>query len=125
MKLHLSQTAGINTITAYGDDYVQVNLTRHTQSLIVLPDAVHPWPALAADHLVAAHFAELAALRPEMVLLGTGQHQRFPAPALYADLLAAGIGLEVMDTGAACRTFNILVAEGRRAAAALILAPRA
>jgi uncharacterized protein len=125
MKLHLSQAAGINGITAYGEDYVQVNLTRYGQSLIVLPDAVHDWPVPAVDCLTADHFASLAALQPEMVLLGTGRRQRFPAPALYAGLLAAGIGLEVMDTGAACRTFNILAAEGRRIAAALIVAPAA
>ena len=68
----------------------------------------------------AADFEQILALRPEVVLLGTGARQRFAHPRLYASLSAARIGLEMMDTGAACRTYNILMAEGRKVLAALI-----
>lgn len=122
MKLHLSHAPGVNLITGYGEGYVQVNERRHETSLIVLPDRVLPdWEVREFAALTALHLGALSALEPEIVLLGTGRRHRFPAPALLADLIMADIGLEVMDTRAACRTYNILVAEGRRVAAALIL----
>lgn len=122
MKLHLSHAPGLNLISAYGDDYVQINGQRHRSSLIVLPEMVLPdWPVTAFEQLTPAHFSQLADLRPELVLLGVGNRHRFPHPSLYQALIRAGIGLEHMATGAACRTYNILAAEGRRVAAALIV----
>jgi uncharacterized protein len=122
MKLHLSNAAGVNTITAQGPDHVQVNATRYARSLVILPDQVLPdWPVAGFEDLVAEHLLPLVEKKPEIVLLGTGARHRFPHPALYAGLIQAGIGVEVMTTGAACRTYNILVAEGRRVAAALII----
>jgi uncharacterized protein len=120
VKLHASTPASGNTITAYGDDYVVVNGERRNAALIVTAAEVRPWDAPDFEHLGAEHFAELARLGVEIVLLGTGRRQRFPHPRLTAPLGAARIGLEVMDTKAACRTYNILVAEERRVALAVL-----
>jgi uncharacterized protein len=121
VKLHASAAAGRNAFTAYGTDFVAVNGERRTASLVVLPDRILEWPVASFESLEAAHFAQLAALGAELVLLGTGARLRFPARALTAPLAAAGIGLEVMDVQAACRTYNILAAEERRVAAALVI----
>ena len=120
MKLHASTPAGANTITAYGDDYVAVNGARRASNVIVTAGEVRDWSAGDFAHLTEADFAELASLGVEIVLLGTGARQRFPHPRLTAALGEARIGLEVMDSKAACRTYNILVAEERRVALALL-----
>jgi uncharacterized protein len=120
VKLHASGPSGVNTITAYGEGYVTVNSERRTSSVVVLPDRVEPWAAKSFDALSAEDFAFLKNLDAEIVLLGTGARQRFPHPRLTAGLARAGIGLEVMDLQAACRTYNILVAEQRKVAAALL-----
>jgi len=110
------------SIQSYGPGRVVVNGETHRSSLLVMPERVVPnWrPGCFAD-LDERDFIELTAYRPEIVVLGTGTRQRFPAPALYRSLADRGIGLEVMDTGAACRTYNILMAEDRRVLAALLL----
>ena len=122
MKLHASLPRGVNTITGYGEGYVMVNGERRDSSVVVLPDRVEQWAVKAFDQLRAQDFAFLKSLQAEIVLLGTGPRQRFPHPRLTAALAQAGIGLEVMDTQAACRTYNILVAEERKVAAALLFA---
>ena len=121
MKIQLSGAPGRNTFTAYGDGYVMVNGARHETNLIVLPDRILPWRAAGFDALAVDDFAELAGLDLEVVLLGTGATLRFPNPQVTRPLAAARIGLEVMDVQAACRTYNILAAEERRVAAALLL----
>jgi len=121
VKLHASAAAGRNAFTAYGADFVAVNGEPRRTSLVVLPDRVLDWPPASFEALAAAHFEQLAALGVELVLLGTGPRLRFPAPSLTAPLANAGIGLEVMDVQAACRTYNILAAEERVVAAALVL----
>ena len=122
MKLHLAQNAGLNAFTAYGEDFVMVNDRRHETSLIVLPDQlIADWTPRKLEDLSEAHFAELARLNVEIVLLGTGRTLSFPHPRLTAPLMQARIGCEVMDTQAAARTYNILMGEGRRVAAALLL----
>ena len=121
MKLHLSRSADSNQITGHGPDHVLINSARHETSLIVLPDEVVTAWVERFEALSTRDFDVVLMRAPEIVLLGTGPRLRFPAPALYAGLLKARIGVEVMDTAAACRTFNILAAEGRRVAAALIL----
>lgn len=122
MKLHLSRPGGVNTFTGYGDGYVLLNGQRRDASLIVLPERELAWTASAFERLQAEDFVALAGLDVQIVLLGTGRRQRFPHPRLTVSLAKARIGLEVMDTQAACRTFNILVAEERRVAAALLFA---
>ena len=120
MKLHASNAGAANIITAYGDDYVMVNGARRNSSLVVTATEVKPWSATSFDALSAEHFDELSQLGVEIVLLGTGKRQRFPHPRLTASLGAARVGLEVMDLKAACRTYNILVAEERKVALALV-----
>ena len=123
MKFHLQTTGGQNLFTGHGDGYVAVNGVRYSQSLIVTPARVHDdWPATDFDHLAAEHFDFLLGLAPDIVLLGTGTRLRFPRPALARGLAAARIGLEVMDNAALCRTFNILVGEGRNVIAAVLRA---
>lgn len=122
MKLHLSQYPGKNLFTNYGAGYVMVNQQRFEQSLIVLPDRlIDDWAPRRLEDLTEAHFAFLADLDAEIVLLGTGALLRFPHPRLTAPLATQRIGFEVMDTFAAARTYNILMGEGRRVAAALLL----
>jgi uncharacterized protein len=121
LKLHLSNPSGLNVFTGYGPGYVMVNNRRHEKSLVVLREQlVTDWQVSGFDGLAAADFAALAALAPEILLLGTGDRQRFPRPELTRALVDARIGLEVMDIQAACRTYNILVAEERKVAAALL-----
>src|SRR5690606_26662013 len=108
-----------NTVTGYGDDHVLVNGERYDSSLIVMPDKVLSWDATAFDSLSDKSFAYLLELGVEIVLLGTGPRQRFPHPRLSSPLAAAGVGLEVMDLKAACRTSDILAAEERKVALAL------
>jgi uncharacterized protein len=121
VKLHASGPATYNTITAYGEDYVQVNSQRYQSSLIVMMEQVVDWGSLQFSSLTPQDFQVLRDLGPEIVLLGTGPTQRFPHPQLTAPLAQAGIGVEVMDLRAACRTYNILAAEERKVAAALLL----
>ena len=122
MKLHAAGPTGLNAFTGYGDGYVLVNGERYAASVIVLPERVLPWAAAGFDALQARDFAELAAMPLEVVLLGTGCVLRFPHPGLTQALAAARIGLEVMDVRAACRTYNILMDESRKVAAALLFA---
>lgn len=122
MKLHASGPSGRNTVTGYGEGYVVVNGQRHEASVIVLPDRVISWNVADFHSLTEENFNALASLGVEIVLLGTGSRQRFPHPRLTAALPDARVGLEVMDLRAACRTYNILVAEERKVAAALLFA---
>jgi uncharacterized protein len=121
MKIHLESGAGQHLIRAYAPGILTVNDTAHRHSLIVTPERVLEWPPASFDDLLAMHFESIAAMRPEVVILGTGARLKFPAPFLTRALVEANIGLEVMDTGAACRTYNILMSDGRRVAAALLM----
>ncbi|MCB1909459.1 MAG: Mth938-like domain-containing protein [Rhodocyclaceae bacterium] len=124
MKLFLDTSGELNTVTGYGDDHVRINQNRFESNLIVLPAAIHAdWAGGGFDALCEPDFERLAGLGAEIVLIGTGRRQRFPAPVLLRPLVQAQIGFEVMDLGSACRTFNILVNEGRSVAAALIFNP--
>jgi uncharacterized protein len=121
MKFHL-QAPATNIIAALGADWIRIGETEYRQNLIVTPDAVATgWAPAGFVALTEEDFAALLAHRPELVLLGTGRAQRFPHPRLLQALSGARIGVEAMDTRAACRTFNILVAEDRRVVAALVL----
>lgn len=122
MKLHLVQAEGKHFITGYGPGWVRINETRHTTSLILMPDQLlADWPVAGFEELSAVALQTALDLQPEILLLGTGARLRFPAAALLRPLIDAHLAHEVMDTAAACRTYNILVAEGRTVAAALIL----
>jgi len=122
LKFHLDQTGGKNAFTGYGEGYVAVNGQRHQASLVVSAERViTAWPARSVESLTADHLAAIIELAPDIVLLGTGSRLEFPEPSLLAPLYKAHIGVEVMDTPAACRTYNILLGEGRNVIAALIL----
>jgi len=122
LKIEREQAEGRNTFTGYGEGYVEVNRTRYGESLVVSGDRlVTAWPAASVEGLTADHMAAIVELKPEIVLLGTGSTFKFPDAALLAPLYKAGIGVEVMDTPAACRTYNILLGEGRNVVAALIV----
>jgi uncharacterized protein len=122
LKLHREIAAALNTFTAYGPGYVVVNDKRIERSVVVLPERIIPdWPATSFEALTAEHLAALAGLGSEILLLGTGARLRFPSREVLRPLRDAGIGVEVMDVPAACRTYNILMAEERRIAAALLL----
>lgn len=121
MKFHLSVGEG-HRVTATGAGWVRVDAEEHRASFLLAPDAiVEPWAAGGFDALSATDFQAVAALAPEIVLFGTGARQRFPHPRVYRLLTDARIGVEVMDTAAAARTYNIVAAEGRRVVAALLL----
>lgn len=121
MKLHLANLGETKLFTAYGSDHVMVNGERYSNSIVVLAEEVrHDWGPASFDELSEAHFSYFLPLKPEILLLGTGARQRFPHPRLYRALTHAGIALECMDTPAACRTYNILVAEDRKVLAAIL-----
>jgi uncharacterized protein len=120
VKLHASVPARAHTVTAYGDDYVMIDGVRHEKSIVVTPERITDWPPQAFTRLRKEDFESLLALGADIVLLGTGPKQRFPHPSLTAALAEARVGLEVMDAKAACRTYNILVAEERKVALALL-----
>jgi uncharacterized protein len=121
LKLHLSDATGRNAITGYGAGYVEVNRERYEKSLVVMPTRLDlQWRVSSGAEIAADSIRPLAGLEVEIVLIGTGEHQRFPEPTALRPLVEAGIGFEIMSTPAACRTYNILVAEDRIVAAALI-----
>jgi uncharacterized protein len=122
MKLTRDATSNDNLVTSYDATHIAINRERYEQGLVVTPDTVVPaWGAGGFAALTEADMASLVALAPALVIIGTGARQRFPAPALLKPLIEARIGFEIMDTGSACRTYNILASEGRKVAAALLL----
>ena len=121
MKLHSTATQQYQTVTGYDDTSVEINAKRYTHSLVVMPEvAPIEWPVSSFDALTAEHFKQIDAALPDVVILGTGRRQRFVHPKLTASLTARRIGVESMDNQAACRTYNILMTEGRKVALALI-----
>ena len=121
MKFHLSNNPGQNIFTAHGAGYVQVNDQRYEQPVIVTPDQVIiDWHAHSFAALTEADFNLILTFQPEVLLLGTGSQHRFAHPRLYRALSNAGIGVEFMSTPAACRTFNILMAEDRKVVAGIL-----
>ena len=121
MKLHATTTQQYQTITAYDEAGVDINLVHYTDSLFVLPEVAPAlWPVDSFDQLSSEHFAQIDAAAPDVVILGTGERQRFVHPRLISALTTRRIGVECMNNQAACRTYNILMAEGRKVALALI-----
>lgn len=121
MKFHLATASG-NVVTGVGAGWVRIGSVEYRESLVLTPAAVEAgWGAAGFAGLVEGDFAALLAHAPEVVLFGTGSAIRFPQPHLTRALVQARVGIEVMDTPAACRTYNILAAEGRSVVAALLL----
>ena len=121
MELQPIRSEAWNVFTAYGKDYVDLNSVRHGLGIIVLPDRViKAWTAADVESLTLADFEFLAALDAEIILLGMGARFRFPRPELLQPFACIHKEFEAMDTHTACRTYNILVSEGRRVAVALL-----
>ena len=125
MKLHADRIEGQNAIARHGPDGVIVNGLEHRSSVLVPASGnVVAWPVAGFEALTEAHFEAIAALAPELVIFGSGTRIRFPHPSLLRPLISRRIGVETMDTAAACRTYNVLLAEGRAVVAALLFETR-
>lgn len=121
MRFSESDDSGGYLIQAYGAEGIRIGARVYTSGLILTPRRIlEDWGPPLPRSLDPGHLQPVIDLDPELIVLGTGRVQVFPDPAIYAAVLGRGIGLEVMDTGAACRTYNILMTEGRRVAAALL-----
>jgi uncharacterized protein len=121
MKITQHRADGINLIRRYGADFIAIGDNEIRDSCIVSATTFSPWAPRSVDELTPEHFAPLFALSPEVVVLATGARQVFPRAALRAEFATRKIGLEVMEIGAACRTYNVLVAEERKVLAAILL----
>jgi len=122
VKLQSDPHSGANTITGYGDGYIEINKIPYSHAVLLSSDGeILEWAIKSFDDLTPADFTQMASLKPELIIIGTGKRQRFPKPELLKTLIEAKIGFEVMDSQAACRTYNILVGEGRQVLLALIV----
>jgi uncharacterized protein len=122
MKFQPDTPDGGNAITRHERGRIWVGATAYRHSLLVpWTGSVVAWAPQAFDRLDAAAFEQIVALRPELVIFGSGERLRFAAPALMRSLIERRIGVETMDTPAACRTFNVLVSEVRPVVAALLV----
>jgi uncharacterized protein len=123
MKFTREVPANIQLVRSHSPTEIRLgDRALHASCLFNATELVENWPPKSVAMLTPEHLEAAFAWQPEIILLGTGERQQFPARALYAAALSRGIGFEVMDTGAACRTFNVLVGESRRVAAGIILA---
>ncbi len=123
MKIHPDTFDG-QMITGYGPGWIAVNGERIARSVVIGARGQRlEWPCADFESLSERHFAQLAVLDAEIVIFGSGQRLRFPRPEWLKDLIARRIGVETMDTPAACRTYNILAGEGRHVIVALLLEP--
>ncbi len=124
LKIQPDRSEGVNTITRHDPSSIWVGTVSFAHSLLVpWQGEVQRWAPARIEELQAAHFDQALSLRPELVIFGSGPRHRFIAPALQRGLIERGIGVETMDTAAACRTYNVLASEGRAVLAALLLDP--
>lgn len=121
MQISLEQNTAKNQIDSYTLGQITINQTVYTQSILVTADIIQHWDIQTIHQLQRQHFDDILALKPELIILGTGKKLSFPAQSLCQSILLLGIGLEIMDTPSACRTFNILIAEDRNVVGALII----
>jgi len=126
LKFQPDTLDGVNNITRYDVDNLRVNADLHTKSVLVpWVGRALDWDASRVEELTQAHFDALLEFDPEVVIFGSGPKLKFVSPALYRNLIAKRIGVETMDSGAACRTYTVLANEGRRVVAAILLEPAA
>ena len=124
MKFNLDQPTTINVVRAYAPGLIRIGERSFSRSVVVTTSMLlDDWRPRRISDLQESDLGELLQLRPEVLLIGSGARQEFPQRATLAALYAARLGFEIMDTGAACRTYNVLVAAGRNVAAALIVEP--
>lgn len=122
MKLQPDRQPTLNTVSAYGSNYIEINACRYESSLLLMPEGpVEAWSCQGFADLTLEDFEKIAQKQPALVILGSGKKIQFPRPELIAPLIRAKIGIETMDLQAACRTYNVLMAEGRNVLAALII----
>jgi len=122
MKFSAADNDGGHLILGYGPGRIFIGDRTYTRGLIVSPERIDTdWGPENATDLAVEHFEALLALDPQIIIVGTGKHQVFPGPNVYLTVLQQGLGVDIMDTGAACRTYNILVSEGRKVASGLII----
>jgi len=122
VKLQSDPHSGANTITGYGDGYIEINKIPYSHAVLLSSDGeILEWAVKSFEELSSVDFAQMTSLKPELIIIGTGKRQRFPRPELLRTLIEAKIGFEVMDSQAACRTYNILVGESRQVLLALIV----
>jgi uncharacterized protein len=122
VKLQPDRQPSLNTVSAYGSNYIEINAQRYDQSIILGPEGpVLEWSCSRFEDLKIEDFELIAGQKPAVVIFGSGQKIRFPRPELLKPLIQARIGVETMDLQAACRTYNILMAEGRNVIAALLI----
>jgi len=122
MKFTQQSPNGVHLIRRYGADFVVINTEEIRHSCLVSATTLaRDWPPRTVAELALEHLAPLFDLKPEVVVLSTGAEQKFPRAALRAEFATRKIGLEVMEVGAACRTFNVLISEERRVLAAILL----
>ena len=121
MKFTQQHPEGLNLIRRYGLGFIAVGEREIRSSCIVSATTLVDWTPRNVDELGVEHLGSLFDLQPEVVVLSTGERQRFPRAALRAEFATRKIGLEVMEIGAACRTYNVLVGEERKVLAAMLL----
>jgi uncharacterized protein len=121
MKLTLHNPEGQNLISGHSASEIFINAKSHAAPIIIMAHTITPWEFAADQPLNAAAFAGLLAMRPELVVFGSGRSFCFPDQRIGVEFAKLGIGFDVMDTPAACRTYNVLLSEGRNVAAALLL----
>ena len=122
MKLTDEKIGGINLVRSYAAGEVRIGETVVRSSCLVKADRlITDWRPQTVAEIGVADMEAVLALKPEVVVIGSGPRQQFPAPEILGAVLSRGVGCEVMDTGAACRTYNILASEGRTVVAALLL----
>jgi len=122
MKLTLDDNTAQFLVHEYTSEYIRVNDTRHKRSIVIAYNTIMPdWTPKSIDHLAENHIEQILANDPEIILIGTGKQIKFPHPRILQQAYKNNIGVEVMDTAAACRTFNMLASDGRKVVAGLII----
>jgi len=121
MKFTQQRPEGANLIRRYGAEFIAIGDEEIRSSCIVSAGSITAWTPRSVEELGVEHLAVIFELNPEVVVLATGARQTFPRLGLRAEFATRRIGLEVMEIGAACRTYNVLVAEERRVLAAILL----
>jgi len=122
MKIELdSRLPGINFIESYSSEGIVIKENLYQDSIIVSPELlIDDWPPENLRDLAISHFHDILELSPEIILIGTGKKLQFPDNELLMTIMSANIGIEVMDTRAACRAYNLIASEGRIVIAALL-----
>jgi uncharacterized protein len=122
LKLQPDAAQNLNTVTRYGPGFIEINQVSHASSVLVMPEGpITPWLIQRFEDLSPTDFEQMIALQPQVIIFGSGARIRFPKPELLAPLFKAKIGIETMDLQAACRTYNILMAEGRQVLGAFLI----